>query len=298
MIFACMSAYDGDEQETVLWAQSIRRWGGALAHAPLLVLEPEPGSLSPDIRGTLVGLAVTIVPFHLPEAAVNFPYAQKVFAAAQAEAHAAAAHAAARAADDVLVWMDSDTLVLNQPDEFRLPPGKTIACCPVQLKNISAPASGPASDFWQAVYAACATPPELIFPVTTTVDHLAVQAHFNAGLLVVRPRAGLLQSWAQNFARIFQMEQFQPYYVESPLYRIFIHQAVLAATLLTCLPADEFQLLSARYNVPIFLHQRFPIHVPDMVTCRYDEFSFFQNPDWTTGESECDAKVRGLLDNS
>lgn len=292
MIFACMPAYGGDEQETVLWAQSIRRWGGALAHAPLLVLEPEPGSLSPDTRSALVGLAVTIVPFHLPEAAVNFPYAQKVFAAAQAEAHAAA-----QTVDDVLVWMDSDTLVLDQPDEFRLPPGKTIACCPVQLKNISAPAGGPTSDFWQGVYAGCATPPERVFPVTTTVDHVAVQAHFNAGLLVVLPQAGLLQRWAQNFARLFQLEQFQPYYAESPLYRIFIHQAILAATLLACLPADEFHLLSERYNVPIFLRQRFPIHVPDMVTCRYDELSFFQNPDWTTGESETDAKVRWLLEN-
>jgi len=57
--------------------QSIRRWGGALAHSPLLVLEPEPGSLSPDMRGALVGLAVTILPFHLPEAAVNFPMLRK-----------------------------------------------------------------------------------------------------------------------------------------------------------------------------------------------------------------------------
>lgn len=292
MIFACMPAYGGDERETVLWAQSIRRWGGALARSPLLVLEPEPGSLSPDTRSTLTGLAVTILPFHLPGAAVSFPYAQKVFAAAQAEAHTAA-----WAEDDLLVWMDSDTLVLNKPDEFLLLPGKTVACCPVQLKNISSLAGSPASGFWQAVYAACATPPERVFPVTTTVDRLAIQAHFNAGLLVVRPQAGLLQRWAQNFDRIFQLEQFQPYYAESPLYRIFIHQAVLAATLLACLPANEFQLLSERYNVPVFLRQRFPIHVPDMVTCRYDEFSFFQNPDWTTGESETDAKVRLLLDN-
>jgi len=286
MIFACMPAYGGDEREVLLWAHSIRRWGGDFARSGLLILEPEPRPLPQDTRHRLLDLGAAILPFSLPETARNFPYAQKVFAAAQAEAHTG---------DDLLAWMDADSLVLNPPEEFRLPPGKAIACCPVQLKNISAPANEPPTPFWQAIYAGCATPPERIFPVTTTVDGLSIHAHFNAGLLLVCPRTGLLRLWEQNFVRLFQEAQFQPYYAESPLYRIFIHQAILSATLLACLPGDGFHLLSKRYNVPIFLRQRFPLDVPDPVTCRYDEFSFFQSLNWSAGESEADAKICQLL---
>lgn len=289
MIFACMPAYGGDERETILWAASIRRHCGD-SSSTILILEPETSPLSETTCRALEQIArVTILPFKLPEDTRNFPYAQKVFAAAQAEAYAA---------DDLLVWMDSDTLLLASPDEFLLPPGKTIGCCPVQLKNISSLASEPVDAFWQAIYTGCATPPERIFPVAATVDKTSIRAHFNAGLLVVRPQAGLLRAWKQNFERLYQAEQFQPFYAQKPLYRIFTHQAILSATLLACLPESEIHLFSPRYNVPIFLRNRFLITIPHPITCRYDEYAFFQDPAWSSGEAETDAEIRTLLDES
>jgi hypothetical protein len=287
MIFTCMPAFGGDECEALLLVNSLRQWGGRFCRATCLILEPEQSPLSAAARHVLTGLAANIILFRLPDAALDFPYAPKVFAAAEAEAYAG---------NEPLVWMDSDTLVLGQPDEFVLPPGKSIGCCPVQLKNISSPMNDPPDAFWQAIYTACDVSPERIFPVTSTVDRLEIRAQFNAGLLVVQPKAGLLHVWRDNFEMLFCADEFKPFYAENRLYQIFIHQAILSATLLACRSIDRFQLFSPRYNVPIFLRRGLPDLIPGPTTCRYDELSFFQNPTWSSGEAETDSKIAAVLE--
>ena len=115
MIFACMPAYGKDEGKAILLAHSLRQWGGRFSDAVLLILEPETSRLSPSSCEALTRLGATIVPFPLPETALSFPYAQKVFAAAAAEQIAGG---------ELLAWMDPDSLILFPPEEFDLPPGK------------------------------------------------------------------------------------------------------------------------------------------------------------------------------
>ena len=285
MIFASMPSYRGDEREILLLAHSLRRYGGEFANAPILVLEAAQSPLSPAARHALTSLGASILPFNLPEPALTFPYAQKVYAAAEAEA---------QAGSDVLVWMDADTAILDNPVQFVLPAEVTIGCCPVQLKNISSLASEPPSPYWQAVYAGCDTPTERIFQVTTTVDHLRIHAQFNAGLLVVHPQARLLRAWKQNFEQLYQADTFRPFYAENELYRIFIHQAVLSATLLTHLPFLAFHIFPAAYNCALFLRHRFPFDVGEPVTCRYDEFSYFQTPGWDKDIQPISDKINHL----
>ena len=286
MIFATMPAFGGDGKEVMMLAHSIRRWAGCFARADIVVMDPEQAPLRPDARQTLVDLGATVIPFKVPEAALKFPFAQKVFAAAEAEKKAEA---------ELLIWMDADTLVLEEPAAFDLPAGKTIGCCPVQLKNISALANEAPNAFWQAVYAGCGTPAGQIFNITTTVDHTQLQAHFNAGLLVVRPEAGLLQAWAENFARLYAAPAFHPFYTENKLYQIFVHQAVLAATLMARLPEEAFCLFPERYNVAVFLRSHFAGMPTDPITLRYDEMVFFEDPKWTTGGKNADEKAREML---
>lgn len=273
MIFAFMPAYGGDERESVLLAQSIRAFGGCFSRSPIWILVPEQTPLSETTLRSLDALTASVFPFTLPEPALVFPYAPKVFAAAQAESRA-------QGLTDLLVWMDSDTLLLREPGEFILPTGKSFGGCPVQLKNISSLAAQPVDDFWQAIYAACLTPPEQIFLLTTTVDRVEVRAHFNAGLLVVRPEAGLLNAWKSNFACLFADEALEPFYRRNFLYHVFIHQAVLSATLLSRLEPDKIQLFPPTYNFAAFLRKRFEIQCKNPVTYRYDEFSFFGQPGW------------------
>lgn len=281
MRYATFPPFGGDEREVVLLARSLERQG-----AVLLIMEAEQARLGAATRRAVDLLGAQVIGFRLPDAALDFPYAQKVFAAAEAESSCR---------DDLLVWMDPDTLVLQPPQALALPPGRRVGCCPVQLINISAAAGSPPDRFWQAVFTGCGTSEERVFPVTTTVDKLEVWAHFNAGLLVVKPLDGLLGGWRDDFERLFRAEVFQPFYRENQLYRIFIHQAVLVGSLLARLGRDEFHLLPTNYNVPIFLRPRFPGIETDPVTCRYDELAYFDQPGWVEAESRIAAKIQELI---
>jgi hypothetical protein len=133
--------------------------------------------------------------------------------------------------------------------------------------------------FWDFIYERCATPKEHIFPMLTTVDGVQIRPQFNAGIMSVRPQKRLLRTWQDNFERLYQQPELTPYYDERVLYRIFVHQSVLAATLLTLLREDATQDLGSRINIPMFLETELDI-AQKAATLRYDEFKFFEQPAW------------------
>jgi hypothetical protein len=271
--FAFMPAYEGDEREAMLLARNLTQvvQGPDFLGAPILLLYPAHLGLSAELNGALQGLPVQTLPFEIPQPFREFPLAQKVFAAAQAEAYT---HS------ELLVWMDSDTLIVQPPASFCLPAGKNLAGCPVHLKNISSPADQTPDDFWQLIYSQCQTPPERIFSVTTLMDKVTVRAHFNAGCLVVRPELGLLAAWKANFETLAHQETLTPFYQQRPLYQFFVHQAVLAATILARFRQDEIVVLPEEYNYPVFLQEKFKLTPPTRpVTMRYDRYEFLEvNP--------------------
>jgi hypothetical protein len=113
----------------------------------------------------------------------------------------------------------------------------------------------------------------------TTVDGVRIRPHFNAGILSVRPKAGLLQAWRNNFEQLYSRSELAPFYQENILYRIFVHQAILTATLLARVGKNEMQDLGARFNYPVFLEGASE-SARDVITLRYDEFEFFRQPGW------------------
>jgi hypothetical protein len=280
LTFAFMPANRGSQMEAVLLARSLRKFGGGYAQAPLWVLVPERAPLSDKAQGELASLNARVLPFEAPPAALEFPYAVKVYAAAAAEAHL-------KGETSLLAWLDPDTLIFQEPAEFRLPEGIMLGCCPVQLKNVSSVYAEPLDDFWKLVFAGCQTPPGRVFPLTTTVDRVTIRAQINAGLLVVRPLAGLLQIWKENFSRLYADGQFDRFYARNRLYAIFVHQAILAGTVLAQLEQANIRIFPLSYNYALFLHERTPPEfqaraLNDLVTCRYDEQAFFLDPHWQT----------------
>ena len=268
MIFSCMPPIGGDEGEVVLLAQSIRKFGGRFARQPIWVIEPQQAPLTVAARLALAACGVEIRPFILPEASLDFPFAPKVYAAAEAET---------LAGSSLLVWLDPDTLVLDEPLDFQLAPPYGFGACPVHLKNISSLSDQPVDGFWQIIYSGCGVQAERIFSINTVMDGSSVRAHFNAGLLVTHPGLKILNTWKDHFDRLYRSADLAPYYTRSPLYAIFVHQAVLAATVLACLPFEQIQIFPACYNLPLFLLQRFPAMVQRPVTARYDEYTFLHS---------------------
>ena len=204
LIFAFMQAYGGDERESLLLARSLRTFGGELANHPLWMMMPQNlEQVSETTFQALSKLDVQLHRFEVPEEALKFPFGGKVYAAAVAESLASNEA-------DILVWMDSDTIFVDEP--AGLVPGDTVELGyrPVMLKNISS---------------------------------------------------------------LYDEHQ------ENILYRIFIHQAILAGTILASLKKDKMHDLGTRFNYPVFLEGTLE-PANDVVTLRYDGFDFFQQPCW------------------
>ena len=273
LIFAFMQAYGEDERASLLLVRSLRTFGGELANQPLWLMMPQNlEQVSESTRQALEKFGVQINRFEVPEEALRFPFGGKVHAAAAAEALVSSQA-------DLLVWMDSDTVFTKEPSELILGRNVNLGYRPVMLKNISSLYDEPVNAFWSYVYQGCGTAVEAIHPMITTIDEMCIRPQFNAGILCLRPQKRLLATWRDNFERLYKQAELVAYYHENVLYRIFVHQAILAGTLLAGLKEEEMQDLGPRFNYPIFLNADREL-ARNAVTLRYDEFEFFEELSW------------------
>lgn len=291
--FALFAKPGRGEQEALLFAKSLRQFGGAHKNAPVLVMTAADYPLSKETTHQLETFQVRIQSVKMEEDLINFPFAAKSIMAGVAETFV-------NGTSQLMVWLDRDSLVIQEPNELILPPGKTLGYRPVDHKNIGSPYEKPVNDFWKTLYQQSQVSPDKIFPIQTSVDQINLRPYINAGMLVVRPEAGLLCQWADSFKKIYQHPKFTPFYEKQPLYKIFVHQAVLSAVLTCVLPVEKWLELPHLINYPLHMHKDYPLpkkpkDIREIVTCRYD--TFFENKNWQEQISLSDPFGAWLLNN-
>lgn len=265
----------GNEKEALALASSLRSFGGALRDSRILAMVAgSVDKLTEPARSSLAALGVELLAYELPAPLATFPLADKVPAAAAAEA----ALAGDTGGPDVLVWMDSDTIFLREPSEVLLPEGARLGFRPVHHILIGSAWESSPSAFWTAVYRACGVDPAAAFPMTTTIDRRRIRFYPNAGFLAVRPADGLLRRWYEVFARVYDDPELAAFYERDQRCQLFAHQAILAATMLAVLPRSAIHELSFAYNYPFHLHGSCPAELKpekleDLATMRYDRWA-------------------------
>ncbi|MBD3190837.1 MAG: hypothetical protein GF308_09350 [Candidatus Heimdallarchaeota archaeon] len=110
--------------------------------------------------------------------------------------------------------------------------------------------------------------------MNTHVDHNTLRPYFNSGYLIVRPERGLFQKWWDYYKKIYCDPDFDEFYEKNDLYRIFIHQAVLSAVVISTLKREELQELSFYHNYPLHLFEESPVEYryknsQKLITARY-----------------------------
>ena len=278
LIFAFVLGSGEAENDALRLARSIRTFGGEFCFNPIWMISQRSEEDLPEAtRQELFSVGARLVSFDMDAGAVNFPFADYVTAAGIAEG-------LAQGEASFLVMLAADTLVLQAPTEFLLPGGKSLGACPVHLKLLGSGFTDPVDDFWRLIYQHCQVEVERIFVMQTIVDEQTVRAYFNAGLLVVRPERGLLRAWQADFDALYHLPEFEAFYQQSELYKIFMHQAVLAGSILSLLKVEEFQQLPFEMNYPLHLHTRValansPRRLDQLITCRYEDYpAFFGDP--------------------
>ena len=292
LVFASLVIPYQNEVESLIWVRSIREFGGKYSSSPIWIFIPNKiERLSESRRKELLEYGVEFFPFPIDENAARFPLAAKPFAAAEAER-------VALGKCDFLVWIDPDHMILNQPDEFILPAGINLGYRPVHHINIGSVFSEPLNNFWAQIYKDCNIPGERIFPMRSNVEDVDIRPYFNAGHLVVRPERGILKLWLDNFKKLYSQSAYQELYKKFPFYRIFIHQAILSATVLAEMTKDEIIALSVKYNYPLNLYFSIPVEkrikkLNKLVAPRYD---LFNRPQHWNALIEIDEPIESWID--
>jgi hypothetical protein len=279
LIFACTLGPGEAENEALRLARSIRTFGGEFCFNPIWMLSQRTeNDLSEATQQELFSLGVRLVTYEMDPGGANFPFAAYVTAASIAEA-------LAQGESSFLAMLAADTLVVQPPSAWLLDSGKSLGGCPVHLKLLGSGYNEPVDEFWGRIYRHCRVNVDKIFPMQTIVDEQLVRAYVNAGLLVVRPERGLLRAWQTNFEAFYRLPELEAFYQQQADYKIFVHQMVLAGSILSSLNPEEFQQFAFEMNYPLHLHSEVasghrPTSLNQLITCRYEDYAeFFGKPD-------------------
>jgi hypothetical protein len=276
LIYTTLAIPGKSELDTLLLAKSIRRFGGDLAAKPIWVLIPaELGPLSKLTQEKLAQLQAQIITFPTNPEILKFPFAAKIEAGAFVEARA-------QGLSERVVFMDRDTIALQEPGEFLIAADQALGYRPVHHKLIGSAWDAPLDDFWQRIYEVCEVPMGNVFPMTTHAGE-QIRPYFNAGMFITQPKRGLLTQWRETFLKWYRQTPFQVYYEKDQLYAIFIHQAIFSGVLLHNLQPEEMHELSPKINYPLHLHadiprEQRPATIDELVTVRYE--NIFDQPGW------------------
>ena len=262
------------------FAASLREFGGKLKDTPIRLYVADYSDIDPAvITDQAKQLGIEVRTSSAPENSLWLFYAGKVYAAGQAESDA-------DGNADILVWVDIDTIVLQEPLAFLLEPGICFAYRPVMHNRSGTLYGRPPGVFWDRIYNDLKIDRSKLFEMTTPADQQKINAYFNAGLLIMRPEKGIMRTWVRDFETLYNDSTLVEMCRENVDYRIFLHQTALVG-LLNNIKRSEMIELSDQYNYPLFFEQMFGAtrefgSIENVTTLRYE--SYFRNPDpeWTT----------------
>jgi hypothetical protein len=191
--FVCVVESGFLEPQTVRLVESLRRWGGRMAGAPIIAVTPRFGPpLARVTHQALDRLGVR----HVRATRSNyvwFPYLNKARALVVAEAITTT---------ETICFLDSDMIIAGEPDQLILNADEDFACCaPEQEMGTTGPDSRFHSLFEQHCKTVGMTIDDLPW-ITTETDRKRIRLYFNAGVIVYRRTTAFVNSWEENCVRV------------------------------------------------------------------------------------------------
>jgi hypothetical protein len=232
-------------------AESIRTFGGKYRDSEIRVYTPNRVIIeNSDVFKSLESLEIERHTSYYPENVPELFYAGKPFAAAQAEIDTSKD-------TDVLVWLDDDAVVLDEPAELDFDPDINLVYKPVMHNRAGSLYDDPPDEFWARIYEIIGLNDRLLFPMITPADKQKIRAYFHCGLLALRPEPGILQKWAQDFETLYHDPIIVEMYGKNRDRQVFLHQHALTGAILHNLKKESMRELSERYNYPILFDKQY-----------------------------------------
>ena len=225
---------------------SLRSFGGPLSQSPVWVFDAQPQndpwtSIAPNVRA---------VPLAPEDQCRSYIFSAKVHACAQAES-------LAEGKFQSLVWLSTDSLILNPPTLFCLEGDHDAAFRTVHIKNIGSLAREPLDSFWEAVYRTVGLD-DAPFTLASFVDEQIIRPYFNSHSFALNPSIGLCRRWLHLFKEMVSDKSFQSGPCADELHQVFLHQAILSTLVSKHLSEEQIRFLPPEYSYPLHFHQQVP----------------------------------------
>lgn len=264
-VFLTLVRTTGERARVRILIDSIRSFGEAMSQHPIWLFEANPKKAPCK---SLESMGIQVLPLNIPNTVRHYYFADKVCACARAEE-------LATAKVQTLIWIDPACLVIKPPLLFDLGQSFDTAVRPVHIRNVGLTHTEPLDGFWKKIYEAVGVK-DVQTTVETFVDVQLIRSYFNSHAFAVNPSSGLLRQWLDCFEVLVSDEGFQLMYCQDELHRIFLHQAILSALLVTSLGQKRIRILPPDYNYPYNLHQSVPLDrralaLNDLVCIAYED---------------------------
>lgn len=193
--FVCCIEHGRLEAQTVLMLRSLRRFGGALRHAPVMVVVGRRGApLRASTRAALDELGAELC---MADAGDNpapwFNYANKVAAVALADR---------RATTSTIAWLDSDVIVAGEPAALQLGEGEDFAARCEVLPPAVHQGSRKNEAYWIALCGLLGTAYEALPWIDRGDGRPPQRMYFNSGVFAWRRGSAFAPAYAQAFRRL------------------------------------------------------------------------------------------------
>jgi hypothetical protein len=194
LTFVCCIEAGPLEHEVVRLVESLRKWGGRFAGCPVLAIKPRLGP--PPTKATLRTLEAaeaTYVSLRPGQRYAWFHYMNKALVLEAAEA---------RAHSEQIVWLDSDIMVLGEPDALELGDGEDFAFVAGSKHGGTTGPDDPGEPLWRALCEATGLALDDLPWIHNEMDDETVRFYFNVGAFAVRRDAGLGRVFRQTLLAI------------------------------------------------------------------------------------------------
>lgn len=226
------------EKYALLLCRSIRKFGGELSDVEIYSFAPRKG-FEPR-KSTLIEFEKLNVEHQNIELNTKYrayPLANKPLVCAYFEK---------QFPNENVVFIDSDQIIFNQPNDFILSDADEVVLRPVDRKGVGF-STKQDSEFlyWKSLMKLLNFSFENEKKVETSNGEL-IYPYFNSGLIITNTKFGLFSRWKENFDLVFE-KNILP---ENGLF--FLEQSLFSATVLQM--KMKYSLMNKAYNYPFSLH--------------------------------------------
>lgn len=188
--FVCCVESGPLEVQTRRMVESLRRWGGKFANAPIYAVTPRFGPpLSSKTRSHFQQFNITHIRSYPDSGYSWFKFLNKPYALVLAEDYITT---------ETVCWLDSDILILQEPEQLVLHPDEDFLGCASDKEMGTAGPSDPYEVIWQEICRAAGVLIDDLPWVVTEQEKEKIRLYWNGGIFVYRRSTGYGKDYLQT----------------------------------------------------------------------------------------------------